>query len=165
MITRLYHCALRTADPDRMRNFYTRVLGMIVDQRRPDVPVAGFWLRSAAPGGEALIHVFSDRDAQFEDGTVPTGSAAVHHLSFMCQGFEQTRRRCVEYGLSWRASLLPSIGLWQLFTYDPHGILIELTFEAAVEPTATPVIPVQNQFDAQDRSWFDPAQYAAFASA
>ena len=163
MITRLYHCAIRTPDTQRMRNFYTRMFGMLVDERRPDVPVEGFWLRSAVPGGEALIHVFAGKDAEVEDRSVPAGSAAVHHLSFMCQGFDRIQRRCVDYAVPWRASLLPTVGLWQLFVYDPHGILIELTFEAAVEPTSTPVIPPENQFDAQDRNWFDAGQYGAFS--
>ncbi len=162
MITRLYHCAIRTPDTRRMRNFYTQVFGMLVDERRPDVPVEGFWLRSAVPGGEALIHVFAGKDAAFEDSTVPAGSAAVHHLSFLCQGFDRIKRCCIEHGLPWRASLLPTVGLWQLFVYDPHGILIELTFEAAVETTPTPEIPPENQFQAQDRSWFDAGKFAAF---
>jgi catechol 2,3-dioxygenase-like lactoylglutathione lyase family enzyme len=145
-----------------MRAFYTRMFGMLVDERRPDIGIDGFWLRSALPGGEALIHVFADKNAQIEDGSIPTGTAAVHHLSFMCQGFDRIRSRCVEHGLQWRGSLLPTVGLWQLFVYDPNGILLELTFEAGVEGTATPVIPPQNEFDAQDRTWFDRGCYEAF---
>jgi hypothetical protein len=32
---------------------------MLVNERRPDVPVEGFWLRSAVPGEEARIHVLA----------------------------------------------------------------------------------------------------------
>jgi hypothetical protein len=66
-----------------MKNFYTRIAGMMVDARRPQVPVKGFWLRPAAPGGDAIIHVFSDEDARTPDGRIPTGGGAVHHLSFL----------------------------------------------------------------------------------
>lgn len=162
MITRLYHCAIRTAVPDRMRNFYCQVLGMRVDPRRPDVPVSGFWLRSSSPGGEALIHVFADKDAELADGSVPTESGAVHHVSYLCEGFEDIRARCERHGLAYRASILPTVGLWQLFVFDPHGILVELTFEAAIEKSPTPRIPAGLEFDARDRSWFDPQAYRVF---
>lgn len=80
MMTGLFHNAIRASDLDATRNFYTRFLGMLVDERRPQMYVAGFWLRTALPNGEALIHVFGGRDAEI-GGRIPTGGAAVHHLS------------------------------------------------------------------------------------
>jgi catechol 2,3-dioxygenase-like lactoylglutathione lyase family enzyme len=162
MINRLFHCAIRTAQPQRMKNFYTRVAGMMVDTRRPRVPVKGFWLRPAAPGGDAIIHVFSDEDALTPDGRVPTGGGAVHHLSFLTSGYHDTRARIEKAGLSFRSSILRDAGLWQLFVHDPHGILVELTFEAAVETGPEPLIGPDLEFDAQKITWFDPSQYTVF---
>jgi catechol 2,3-dioxygenase-like lactoylglutathione lyase family enzyme len=165
MINRMFHTAIRTADPIRMRNFYTRLLDMVVDRRRPDsdVDVAGFWLRPGLPGGEAIIHVFAGEDAKTPDGRIPTGGAAVHHLSFLASGFHGTLRRIQEAGLNWRGNLLPSIGLWQIFVHDPNGILLELTFEAAVEDGPPPELTAAQRFDAQRLDWFDAGQYGQFA--
>lgn len=162
MITRLYHYAFRTAHPELMKAFYTKLLGMAVDARRPEFNINGFWLRTTAPGGEALIHVMTDEDAKIEDGTVPTGSGAVHHLSFLSQGYEKTVKCIVDHGLNWRAALVPKFGLWQLFVFDPHGVLIELTFEGAVEGIPTPVIPPERELNTRALGWFDPAQYKSF---
>ena len=162
MIHRLFHCAIRTGQPERMKNFYTRIAGMMVDARRPQVPVKGFWLRPAAPGGEAIIHVFSDEDALTPDGRIPTGGGAVHHLSFLTKGYHETRSRIEQAGLSFRSSNLREVGLWQIFVHDPHGILVELTFEAATEAGSEPSIPPDIEFDAQKIVWFDPAQYVVF---
>ncbi len=166
MINRMFHAAVRTADPARMRNFYTRLLGMVVDRRRPDsdVDVDGFWLRPPLPGGEAIIHVFAGADARTPDGRIPTGGAAVHHLSFLSTGFRDTLARIQAAGVNWRGNVLPSIGLWQIFVHDPNGILLELTFEAAVEGGDAPALTPAQRFDAQRLDWFDPTQYAAFAS-
>jgi catechol 2,3-dioxygenase-like lactoylglutathione lyase family enzyme len=165
MIHRMFHTAIRTADPIRMRNFYTGLLDMVVDRRRPDsdVDVAGFWLRPGLPGAEAILHVFAGDDAKLPDGTIPSGGAAVHHLSFLAKGFRETLARVEEAGLNWRGNLLPSIGLWQLFVHDPNGILIELTFEAAVEGGPPPALSAGQRFDARRLDWFDPGQYGRFA--
>ena len=164
MIHRLYHAAVRTAAPARMRRFYTRLLGMAVDPRRPhsDVDVEGFWLRSRQPGGEAILHVFAGPDARTPDGQVPIGGGAVHHLSFLARGFHETRERIEAAGVAWRGNVLPSIGLWQIFLHDPNGILVELTFEAAVEVGEAPVLTPKQRFDARRLDWFDPRQYASF---
>lgn len=162
MICGLFHNAIRAHDLDITRNFYTKFLGMLVDERRPQMDVPGFWLRSQTPGGHDLIHVFGGRFAEV-DGKVPYGGAAVHHLSYFCRGYEETRRRLEEYDLSWRGQVAPVLGLWQLFVHDPNGILLELTFDAAVEGIPEPAIPDDLRYNGV-LDWFDPAEYRVFAS-
>ncbi|HVL56319.1 MAG TPA: VOC family protein [Burkholderiaceae bacterium] len=160
MMTGLFHNAIRTQDLAATRNFYTRFLGMLVDERRPQMDVPGFWLRSAIPGSEALIHVFGGRDAEI-GGRVPTGGGAVHHLSLYCRDYRSVRRKLDEYGLTWRGQDAPVRGLLQIFVHDPNGILLELTFDVAAEGGDIPPVPAQCRYDGTF-DWFDPRQYRAF---
>lgn len=52
---------------------------------------------------------------------------------------------------------------WQLFVHDPNGVQLELTFHAAAEPQAEPVIAPALRYAARER-WFDPAPYRQFAT-
>ena len=164
LITRLNHIAMRTANTTVMRNFYSKVLGLDIDRRRPD-HFSGFHLRSMVPSGEPIVHVMTGRDAEINDGSVPTESGAIHHLAFYCQGFEDTRAALVRYGIPWREYRIPEAGLWQIFVFDPHGVLIELSFESAVEGIAEPAIPAGMGLDPRDRSWFEVSRYKVFEEA
>lgn len=162
MITRLNHIAMRTGNTVVMRNFYKHVLGMDVDRRRPD-HFSGFHLRSQVPSGEAIVHVMTGKDAEINDGSIPVESGAIHHLAFYCQGYEETRAALKRYGLPWREYRIPEAGMWQIFVFDPHGVLIELSFEAAVEGIPEPPVPPGMGLDPRDRSWFDKSRYRVFA--
>lgn len=163
MLTSLFHNAIRASDLDITRNFYTRFLGMIVDARRPSMDVPGYWLRAAVPGSVDLIHVFGGSFAEIADGSIPTGGAAVHHLSYFCKDYTVMRQRLASYGLSWRGQVVPVLGLWQIFVHDPNGILLELTFDAAAEGVPAPTVPESLRYDGV-LDWFDPSQYRVFAT-
>jgi len=162
LITGLNHIAMRTGNTPVMRNFYKHVLGLDIDRRRPD-HFAGFHLRPQVPYGNAIVHVMTGRDAEVDDGSVPTESGAIHHLAFYAEGFEQTRAALKQYGLPWREYRIPEVGMWQIFVFDPHGVLIELTFEGMLEGIPEPPIPPGMGLDPRDRSWFDPTLYRVFA--
>lgn len=161
MMTGLFHNAIRAGDLQTTRNFYTRFLGMLIDERRPAMDVPGFWLRAAIPNSEALIHVFGGRDAEI-DGRIPTGGGAVHHLSLYCKDYRAIRRRLDEYRLTWRGQDAPVRGMLQIFVHDPNGVLLELTFDVAAEGDSLPEVPPQSRYDGTF-DWFDPAQYGSFA--
>ena len=162
MLTKLFHNAIRATDLETTKNFYTRFLGMLVDERRPPMDVPGFWLRAAVPGSVDLIHVFGGKFAETADGRIPTGGAAVHHLSYFCKGYDEMRRKLEKYRLSWRGQVVSTLGLWQIFVHDPNGILLELTFDAAAEGTPEPTVPAAHRYDGV-LDWFDPQQYRVFA--
>ena len=162
MIIRLNHVTIRTAYPERMKKFYSEILSMEKDRRRPD-HFAGFHLRSMTSSGEPLIHVMTGEDAQINDGTIPIErGGAVHHSAFYCQGFEKIRAQLSKFKIDWREYRIPEFGLWQIFVFDPHGILLELTFESAVEGIVEPPIPKDKLLDPKDRSWFNQESYAIF---
>lgn len=159
----LFHTAIKTGDLNTTVRFYTEVLGMIVADR-PPIAFPGAWLKPAQPGAEAIIHVYAGDAAREPDGTLQTGSAAIDHVSVVCQGYSEFRERFRKFGLEWRENLVPATPLWQLFIYDPNGIQLELTFHSAAEPEAVPVIAPERRYQPRER-WFRPELYTQFANA
>lgn len=161
MMCGLFHNAIRATDLDTTREFYTRFLDMQVDQTRPPLEVVGYWLRSSLPDSVATLHVFGERFAEV-NGRIPTGSAAIHHSAMYCKGYEVMRQKLKDYGLNWTGLAVPGQRQWQIFVYDPNGILLELTFDAAAEAIPTPEIPAANTFTGEF-DYFEPAQFTQFA--
>ena len=158
----LFHTAIKTGDLDATVRFYTEVLGMIVAER-PPIGFPGAWLKPAQPGADAIIHVYAGDAAREPDGSLQSGSGAIDHVSVVCQGYSEFRERFKKFGLEWRENLVPATPLWQLFVYDPNGVQLELTFHAAAEPEAPPVIPPERLYQARER-WFRAELYRQFAS-
>ncbi len=159
---KLFHTAIKTANLDATVRFYTEVLGMVVADR-PPIGFPGAWLKPAQAGADATIHVYAGDAAKEADGTVQVGTAAIDHVSVVCQGYGNFRERFEKYGLPYRENLVPATPLWQLFIFDPNGIQLELTFHASAEPQATPVIPPERLYSARER-WFVPGFYHQFAA-
>lgn len=87
----LFHVAIRTADLDATLAFYTRVLGMVEDLSRPQMAFPGVWLRAPVAGSPAIIHVYAGQAAAGSEGAVPSGGAAVDHVSLTVAGFAALR--------------------------------------------------------------------------
>jgi catechol 2,3-dioxygenase-like lactoylglutathione lyase family enzyme len=158
----LFHTAIKTADLDATVRFYVEVLGMIVADR-PPIGFPGAWLKPAQPGADAIIHLYAGDAAKEADGSIQTGSSAIDHVSVVCQGYSDFKKRFEKFGLPYRENLVPKTPLWQLFIYDPNGIQLELTFHSAAEPEAEPVIADKQRYSARER-WFQPAPYRQFGS-
>ncbi len=159
----LFHIALRTADLDATVRFYTQVMGMLVADR-PPIGFPGAWLKSAQPGGDAILHIYAGDAAREPDGSILVRTGAIDHVSVACQGYSDFRERFAKFGLEWRENLVPATPLWQLFVYDPNGVQLELTFHSAAETESQPVIPPERRYQARER-WFRPELYRQFASA
>ena len=159
---KLFHTAIRTADLDATVRFYTEVLGLVVAER-PPIGFPGAWLKPAQAGADAIIHVYGGDAAREQDGTVQTGSAAIDHVSVVCQGYHEFKARFEKFGLAYRENLVPATPLWQLFVHDPNGVQLELTFHCGAEGGVAPVIAPERSYAARER-WFQPGQYLQFAS-
>ena len=160
---KLFHTAIKTADLGATVRFYTEVLGMVVAER-PPIPFPGAWLKPAQAGADASIHVYAGDAAKEADGSVQTGTSAIDHVSVVCQGYADFKARFEKFGLAYRENIVPATPFWQLFIYDPNGIQLELTFHAAAEPQAAPIIASERLYQPRER-WFQPALYRQFASA
>ncbi len=159
---KLFHTAIRTADLDATVRFYTEVLGMVVAER-PPIGFPGAWLKPAQADADAIIHLYAGDAAKEADGTVLTGTAAIDHVSVVCQGYSSFKAQFEKFALVYRENLVPATPLWQLFIHDPNGVLLELTFHAAAEREAAPVIPTERRYTARER-WFRSEPYLQFAA-
>jgi len=128
----LFHTAIKTADLVGSLRFYTNILGL-KEVQRPDFGFPGAWLACPTPGGAAVIHLYAGGPALSPTGMVPSGSAAIDHVSLACSGFHAFRSRIRAAGMPWREQVVPGTTMWQLFVYDPSGVQFELTFEGACE--------------------------------
>jgi catechol 2,3-dioxygenase-like lactoylglutathione lyase family enzyme len=159
---KLFHAAIKAADLDATVRFYTEVLGMVVAPR-PPLGFPGAWLKPAQVDAEAAIHVYGGDAAKEPDGTVLSGTAAIDHVSVVCQGYSAFKAQFERFGLPYRENIVPRMPMWQLFVYDPNGVQLELSFHAAAEREADPVIPPQRLYAARER-WFQPELYRQFAA-
>lgn len=126
----LHHVAIKTADIDATVAFYNGVLGTH-SIPRPDLGFPGAWLEM----GSTQIHIYGGAPAKAKDGSHPRGSAAVDHVALLARDFDAMRARLEAHGLDYRVNDIPGAGLWQIFVHDPSGVLIELNFRTANEPT------------------------------
>jgi catechol 2,3-dioxygenase-like lactoylglutathione lyase family enzyme len=133
----LFHAAIKTVDLGATIHFYCAVLGL-KQTDRPDFGYPGAWLACPTPSGQAIIHIYAGGPAFGGAKNVPSGSAAIDHLSLVCSGFHDFRKRFMKHQLPWREFLVPGTSLWQLFVYDPSGVQLELTFEGSAEDGVPP---------------------------
>ncbi len=153
----LFHVAVKTADLEATRAFYTRVIGLH-EVARPDFGYPGAWLATPTPGPQAILHVYAGGPALGEGGRVQPGTGAIDHVSLACSGFHAFRERFAAHALPWREFLVPGTTLWQLFVHDPSGVQLELTFQGAAEAGAPPDMSEGRAYVA-GRSFFDPLTY------
>jgi catechol 2,3-dioxygenase-like lactoylglutathione lyase family enzyme len=134
-IANLFHVAIKTNNLDDTVRFYEEVLGLH-RITRPDFGYPGAWL--AGPGGPAIIHIYAGGPALGTDGRAPYGTGAIDHVSITATGFHDFIEKFKKHSLEWREFNVRDAGLWQLFVYDPSGVQLELTFEAAKESGPEP---------------------------
>ena len=133
----LYHIAVKTENLAATRKFYVDIIGLR-EFPRPDFGYPGAWLGCTQPGGLAIIHVYAGGPALGPEGKAPAGTAAIDHVSLSCSGYRSYVSRFKATGLEWREFIVPNTSLWQLFVYDPSGVQLEITFEAAKESGPEP---------------------------
>jgi len=142
-VTGLFHVAIKTPDLDATVKFYTEVLGMELAPR-PNFGFPGAWI--AQPNGPPIIHIYAGSAAVGHDGKIASGTAALDHVSLTVTGWDECLERIKKYGYDWRAAIVPGMSLWQIFVHDPSGVMLELTFDGAVEKRPTPEITPDRQY-------------------
>jgi len=125
----LHHVALRTRDLQASERFYIDVLGMTkVD--RPEFDFPGAWLQM----GQTMFHLMAGYAAKGPNGESYEGSAAVDHLALKAHDFDAMRENFDRHAVVYRQNDLRDFDIWQLFTNDPDGVVIELNFHRLNEP-------------------------------
>jgi catechol 2,3-dioxygenase-like lactoylglutathione lyase family enzyme len=136
----LFHVAIKTGDLDATIKFYSDILGL-EQAPRPDFGFPGAWL--GVPGEAAIIHIYAGGPARDANGRVPHGTGSLDHVSLTVSGWDECLARVKARGLDWRAQVIPSINLWQIFVFDPSGVMLELTFDGNKENRPVPELAAE----------------------
>lgn len=163
IVNTLFHVAIKSPDVEATKRFYCDVLGMTLENRPASLTFPGYWIKSPLPGGVALFHIYGGDAALEPDGTMARGGGVIDHVSLTCEGYQAMRERFEQHGLAYRENVIASIGLWQLFVYDPSGVLLELTFAEAAETSDEPSFPEDRRYRPRE-DFFDAAAYRKFAA-
>jgi hypothetical protein len=60
-------------------------------------------------------------------------SGVVDHVAFASRGFATMKQRLHDKGVPFETREVPGGALWQIFVYDPNGLMVELNFNTAQE--------------------------------
>lgn len=124
----LDHVNIITGDLDGTAEFYADVFGL---ERRdappPLTPQNAQWMYDKED--RAIFHINSldcPRTYEREVEQGPTGS--IHHVALRCNGHDAMLKRLEDKGLECQLNHVEAIGLRQIFTMDPNGVLLELNY-------------------------------------
>lgn len=125
-VNALDHVNIITADLDGTARFYAELFGL---ERRdgPMAPHHGQWMYDA--DGRAILHINSlDCPRTYDRDVMPGPTGSIHHIALRCDGHDEMIARLNEHGRAHQSNFIESIGLRQIFTMDPNGVLLELNF-------------------------------------
>ena len=124
----LDHVNIIAADLDGTARFYAEVFGL---ERRngppPLTPDNAQWMVDDA--GRAIFHLNSiDCPRTFARDVAPGPTGSIHHVALNCSGYAEMTARLDARGMERQVNTVEAIGLRQIFTMDPNGVLLELNF-------------------------------------
>lgn len=117
-IAAIHHVSLLVSDTRRALDFYTRILGLDVDDTRPDLGYPGAWLRI----GAAQLHLLELPDPLRGLAPVAHGGRD-RHVAFAVSDLESLAGRLEQEDIGYTRS---RSGRRALFCRDPDGNAVEL---------------------------------------
>ena len=126
----LNHVSILVADTGRALTFYRDILGLAVDDSRPEMDFGGAWLRV----GAQQLHLIELAGQYPAEGSAGHGGRD-RHFALWVTGLEAFAARLEAGGIetSWSRS-----GRRALFCRDPDGNAVELIEVAGDRPDASP---------------------------
>ena len=122
-VSAVHHVSLLVSDTRRALAFYTDLLGLAVDESRPDLGYPGAWLAV----GDAQIHLLELPDPS--QGTPsPEHGGRDRHVALAVTGLDDIQDALLSAGVAFTPS---HSGRRALFCRDPDGNAIELVEVAA----------------------------------
>ena len=118
LILKLHHTSLIVKDLSVALTFYQEVLGLVVDDSRPDLGYPGAWL--ILPENQQL-HLM-ELDNPDKDSNRPEHGGRDHHIAFLVSSIEKIAASLEEMGFSFTTS---KSGRKALFCRDPDGNALE----------------------------------------
>lgn len=131
-LSHLEHFLIQTADLEKTRDWYVRVLGMH-EGWHPDFKFPVVWLylgeRDVLHLTEGGANTSENRQRYLgQQSTEVQGSGVVDHVAFRCTGLPQMLDHLRREGVAFTQRMVSDQGLYQLFLFDPNGVKIELNF-------------------------------------
>ena len=122
------HVNIVAADLDGTAQYYSGVLGL---ERRnappPLTPGNAQWMHDDA--GRAIFHINSLDCPRTYPRAVEAGPIGpIHHIALACVGYDEMIARLDARQVEREINAVKAIGLRQIFTFDPNGVLLELNF-------------------------------------
>jgi glyoxylase I family protein len=124
---RIHHVSLLVDDTQRSLRFYCGLLGLTVDQSRPDLGYQGAWLRL----GNGQIHLLELPSPDAREGR-PEHGGRDRHVALAVDDLQGVRRALERAGIPFTAS---RSGRRALFCRDPDGNALELVQTERSEPS------------------------------
>jgi catechol 2,3-dioxygenase-like lactoylglutathione lyase family enzyme len=127
-VNALDHVNIIVADLDGTARYYAELFDL---ERRdappPLTPRNAQWMYDAA--GRAVIHINSlDCPRMYERDVASGPTGALHHVAFNCTGYDEMLARLDDHARQHQLNEVKAVGLRQIFTVDPNGVLLELNF-------------------------------------
>ncbi len=114
----LHHVSLVVADTERALNFYSGVLGLAVDQNRPDLGYPGAWLNI----GTQQIHLLELPNPDPVEGR-PAHGGRDRHTAMLVSDLQDIMQRLADANMAYTLS---KSGRRALFCRDVDGNALEL---------------------------------------
>ena len=118
LVSAIDHCSLIVANTSKALEFYTGILGLEVDESRPDLAYPGAWLQIA----DSQIHLLELPDPDSKSNR-PEHGGRDHHLALLVSDLETIIQRLQHAGINYSKS---KSGRTALFCRDFDGNAIEL---------------------------------------
>ncbi len=127
-VNALDHVNIITADLDGTCDFYAELLSL---ERRdappPLTPQTAQWMYDEA--GRPILHINSlDCIRTYDREVAPGPTGSIHHVALNCSGYDDVMARLNARDMDHQVNIIEAIGLRQVFTQDPNGVLLELNF-------------------------------------
>jgi catechol 2,3-dioxygenase-like lactoylglutathione lyase family enzyme len=127
-VNALDHVNIITGDLDGTARFYAELFGL--ERRNAPPPLTSETAQWMYDGeGRAIMHINSlDCPRTYEREVTPGPTGSIHHVALNCSGHDELRARLDDRGADYQLNDVTAIGLKQIFTMDPNGVLLELNF-------------------------------------
>ena len=127
-VNALDHVNIFTEDMAGSARFYAELLEL--DVRNGPPPMSAEQVQWVYDDQDRpIIHLNSAGAPQsFQRPCPPGPTGPIHHVALNCSGKDEVIARLTDRGADFTVNGIPSIGLTQIFTHDPNGVLLELNF-------------------------------------
>lgn len=116
-ITAIHHVSVIVSDTSRALDFYQQILGLPVDDTRPDLGYPGAWLRI----GDQQLHLLELPNPDLVTGR-PMHGGRDRHLAVSVQSLDGLSTALDQHGIAYTLS---KSGRRALFCRDPDGNALE----------------------------------------